>query len=236
MHMLASLLECAVSSPRDKRCNIVDDDTAVLRMSLVDANHPLTCQFKSYQALATFGYPPAGTKKFGIWQELGSGADGTVRMASTVPSAIRGSCVTAFAVKFFHGEETKPPAETERDHYHAIYTPHMFPEHAFRVVYLQQQCCLLLPYFAPTPKDLRDEALKELQEKIFPAMTKAQLRLNVGKITLTAGAGILTRQPCQPGVGLTTKMRGYPLDPDFRGGRGISSRQAQAPSTSADIT
>jgi len=178
--MLASLLECAVSSPRDKSCNIVEDETAVLRMSLVDANHPLTCQFKSYEALATFGYPPPGIEKFGIWQELGSGADGTVRMASTVPSAIRGSCVTAFAVKFFHGEETKPPAETERDHYHAIYTPHMFPEHAFQVVYLQQPC-LLLPYFKPTPKNLRDKALQELQEKIFPAMTEAQLQLNVGK-------------------------------------------------------
>ena len=102
-------------------------------------------------------------------------------MASTVPSTIHGSSVTAFAVKFFHGEQTKQHAEKERDHYHAIYTPHMFPKHAFRVVYLQQQCCLLLPYFAPTPKDLRDEALKELQEKIFPAMTKARLRLNVGK-------------------------------------------------------
>jgi len=180
--MLASLLECAVSSPRDKRCNIVDDDTAVLRMSLVDANHPLTCQFKSYQARATFGYPPAGTKKFGIWQELGSGADGTVRMASTVPSAICGSCVTAFAVKFFHevshGEETKPPAEIERDHYRAIYTPHMFPKHAFQVVCLQQQC-LLLPYFKPTPKNLRGKALEELERNIFPAMTNAKLRLNV---------------------------------------------------------
>ena len=179
--MLASLLECAVSSPQDKRCNRIGDENAVLRMSLVDVKDPYTCQFKSYEALATFGYPPPDTKKFGIWHELGSGADGTVHMASTVPSRVEERSATAFAVKFFHGEQTKQHAETERDHYHAIYTPHMFPEHAFRVVCLQQQYCLLLPYFAPTPKNLRDEALVELQEKIFPAMTKAQLRLNVGK-------------------------------------------------------
>ena len=191
LHLMASLLECALSSTYDDTVNNVQPNgPSVLHLRVFDlsGNSKGQVTFKSRTAQLVFDYPPSNMTEIGLCKSIGRGRDGTVFLATAVRRAVANTVPMAplFAVKVYHqAPNMHDVAHKEFSNLQRVYVQsQLLKATAFKSLNLNGFAALAMPYFRPTPRTLRKQALTYLKNHVFPKFSEQRLRLKFGDDSL----------------------------------------------------